>query len=53
MKNEADLKRYLRLSKGDLNEAFRIACKEHDAMDQTLDMKRVQMEKLLKGEGDE
>lgn len=40
MKTEADIERYLTEAGGDLEEAFRIACREHHPGDQTLDMKK-------------
>ena len=48
MKTDDDLRRYLRLADGDIREAYRIACKEHEYIDQTLEMKRVRMEQMLK-----
>lgn len=51
MKTDDDLRRYLKLADGDIREAFRIACKEHGYSDQTLEMKRVRMEQMLKEVG--
>lgn len=52
MKTETQLRGYLDQAGGDLREAFKLACREHHCMDQTLDMKAAEMERI-KAEGAE
>lgn len=46
MKSEAQLREYIAKAGGDMREAFKLACRDHHCMDQTLDMKAAEMERI-------
>lgn len=48
MKTDDDLRRYLKLAEGDAVDAFRIARKEHEYSDQSLEVKKARIEQLVK-----